>query len=697
MGETVGYRVTGDVALLTIGNPPVNALAHAVRAGLATGLERAGDDPEVRAIVICAKGRTFPAGADITEFGKPSQAPNLPTVCAMIDMCEKPVVAALHGTPRGGGVELALACHARVASAATTIGLPEVKLGLLPGAGGTQRVPRLIGAKAALDLILSGDPMTAKQALAAGLIDAVSDKEPVKDAVDLALRMADGEVPRKDLQDSPYLADPQSWLAAVAERRASLSGSPLKAPKRIVDCIEVGALMPLEAGMKFERAAFEDLVKSDQSAALRHVFFAERTAIKQPQLAGATPRTIRQIGIVGAGLMGAGITVACLDAGYNVTLVERDIDTLEAGVERIIDIYDRAVDKGRMKADARDQRIARLSGHTDPGAMADADLIVEAVVEDARTKEGVFRTLGRIAKPGAILATNTSYLDIRPLAAASGRPEDVIGLHFFSPAHVMPLLEIIPTDDSAKDVQATAFALARQLRKIGVRSGMTDGFIGNRVNSAYRQAAEFMLEDGASVVEIDTAMRDFGFPMGPFEVSDLAGLDIAWARRQRLAATRNPSARYVAIPDRLCELGRLGRKVGRGWYTYPRGARSGQVDPEVTAIIAEERVFQGIEPQKFSREDIQQQCLAAMVNEGAKLLDEGVARCPSDIDVVMIHGFAYPRWRGGPMQTADAEGLFKIKRDLERLAREEPLFWTPSPRFDELVKNGLGFASLNPK
>ncbi|MEO0655605.1 MAG: 3-hydroxyacyl-CoA dehydrogenase NAD-binding domain-containing protein, partial [Pseudomonadota bacterium] len=600
-------------------------------------------------------------------------------------------------TALGGGFELALAAHARVAEARAVVGLPEVKLGLLPGAGGTQRLPRLAGVGPALDIMLSGEPVAARAAYELGLVDAVVTEDVLGAAITLAGRLADQEVPPLRARErEPARKDPAAWAKAIAERRKVLESSPVLAPKKIIDCVEAVQLLPFDAAMHFERAAFEDLLASDQSAAMRHAFFAERRAAKLPELAGVAPHQIGRIGVLGGGLMGAGVTVACLDAGFPVILVEKDIEALEAGVERVIDIYDRLVARKKLTAEVRDERVGRLSGRVEIEAMAEADFIIEAVVENADVKHQIFAELNAVTRPGTILATNTSYLDINDIAQASGRPAMVVGLHFFSPAQVMRLVEVVPGKVTSPEVTATAFALARKLGKIAVRAGVTDGFIGNRILSAYRKAAEYLLEDGASVVDIDSAMRDFGFPLGPFQVSDLAGLDIAWARRQRLASTRDPDERYVTIPDRLCELGRLGRKVGRGWYAYPRdGDRMGEVDPEVTAIIAEERLFQGIRARSFAPEEIQQRCMLAMANEGARLLVEGIARRPSDIDVVMMHGFAYPRWHGGPMKSADLMGLFKVRKALQALAEDAPHLWLPAPIFDDLIKNGKTFNALN--
>ncbi|MEL6644143.1 MAG: 3-hydroxyacyl-CoA dehydrogenase NAD-binding domain-containing protein [Pseudomonadota bacterium] len=697
MGDPVRYHISDGVAVLTIANPPVNALSHPVRAKLHSLIERCSVDGNIKAIVIAAEGRTFPAGADISEFGKKAEQPLLPDLCSTIEAIEKPVVAAIHGTALGGGFEIALAAHARVADARAVVGLPEVKLGLIPGAGGTQRAPRLAGAAAALDMMLSGDPVPATKAQEWGLVDAVSQDDVVAAAVTLAGRLADQEVPPlRACEREPARKDPGAWANEIARRRKALENSPVIAPKRIVDCVEAVQLLPFDAALAFERAAFEDVLKSDQSAALRHAFFAERRAAKQPDLAGVAPHNIEKIGIVGGGTMGSGIAVACLDAGLPVILVEKDIEALEAAVERVIDIYDRQVARKKLSPEARDKRVANLNGHPELGALAEADLIVETVPEDAKLKHDVFAKLNAIARPGTILATNTSYLDLNEIAQASGRPAMVVGLHFFSPAQIMRLIEVVPGAVTSPEVTATAFALARRLGKIGVRAGVTDGFVGNRVLAAYRQAAEYLLEDGASVQEIDNAMRAFGFPLGPFQVADLAGLDIAWARRRRLAATRDPAQRYVTIPDRLCELGRLGRKVGRGWYIYPRGGnRLGEVDPEVTSIINEERLFQGIKPRSFTADEIQRRCLLAMINEGTRLLEEGIALRPSDIDVVMMHGFAFPRWRGGPMKAADIIGLMQVRKEMQALAESDRFFWRPAELLTELIKNGRNFETLN--
>ncbi len=696
MGSQVEYRVEGRIAVLSIVNPPVNALGQAVRAGLAEAVGRAGADPGADAVVIIGQGRTFPAGADINEFGAAPLEPALPDVCTMIEACPKPVVAALHGTALGGGFEVALACHYRLAEESAVVGFPEVTLGVLPGAGGTQRTPRLAGAEAALELMLGGRPVSADRAAELGLVDGVVEGDLESAAISYAQALLDeGLGPRPTSEATAGFADPAGFTAIVAKRREAVAKGPLDAPRRIVDCVEAALVLPFETGLEFERAAFEDLVSSDQAAALRHMFFAERRAAKFPGVEGVAPRPVRTIGVVGGGTMGVGIAVALLDGDFEVTLLERDAELLEGAVTRIVDTMDRSVTRGRMTAAVRDQRLDRLDGALDYATMSDCDMVIEAVYEDMDAKKRVFGQLVRVLRPGAILATNTSYLDIDLLAAGTGRAQDVIGLHFFSPANIMRLLEIVVAGETAPDVVATALAVARRLGKMPVRSSVSDGFVANRVLVAYRKAAEELLEDGASVAQVDAAMRAFGFPLGPFQVADLAGLDISWARRKRLAPTRDPAERYVAIGDILCEAGRMGRKSGLGYYAYTPEAPIGAEDPEVTAIIEAERVRKGITPTRFTLSEIVRRCLLAMANEGARILEDGVALRPSDIDVAMVHGFAFPRWRGGPMKWADLGGLARVRQDLEALVEQDPALWTPSPLFAELVKTGRTFDSLN--
>lgn len=704
MADVVETVTLDDVALVTIDNPPVNALGQAVRQGLIDAIDAAQANPAIRAIVLIGAGGTFPAGADIREFaqfdsGAPAPEPWLPQVCNRIEACGKPVVAALHGTALGGGFEVALAAHWRVAHPAARMGFPEVNLGLVPGAGGTQRAPRLAGAKVALDLMLSGKPIRATEALATGLIDEIAEHDLIDTALARARTMADaaaaGHPPVPTSNRTEGTRDPAAYEAEVRARRAKVANPNIIAPSKIVDCVEAALLLPTETGRAFENAAFGDCLTSPASIGLRHAFLAERRVAKVPELARATAREVAQVGVIGGGLMGAGIASALLGAGLSVVMIERDHDALAKGLERVAVIHQRAVDKGRLTEAARDAEWDRLNGGTDMSVLAGADLVIEAVFEDFDVKAGVFRALDQVLKPGAILATNTSYLDIDALAATVSRPSDVIGLHFFSPANVMKLVEVVVGKATADDVVATGFALAKRLGKIAVRAGNIDGFIGNRILSAYRTATDFLLEDGATPAQIDAAMRSFGFPVGPYQVIDMAGLEISWARRKRLAATRDPGARYVDIGDLMCEAGWIGQKSGRGYYVYENGARSGVENPDVLALIAAERDRKGIIARDISADEIRRRALAAMVNEGAHLLQAGIALRPSDIDMVMLFGYGFPRWRGGPMKAADQAGLVQIRKDLQSFAEGEPEFWEPSPLLLDLIKTGRNFGSLN--
>lgn len=695
MTAQVHYDVTDGIALIRISNPPVNALSQAVRQGLIDAFERADADDSVGAIVLAAEGKTFPAGADVREFGRPRAAPILSDVCTRIEACKKPVLAAIHGHALGGGFELALACHYRIALHDATMGLPEVNLGVLPGGGGTQRVPRIIGANAALDLMITGKPITADRAEELGLIEKVIHKNLDRAALASARNMiAQGTATRPTRDRSEGFADPVTFTEAVRSWRARVAGNFVPSVRRIVDCVEAALLLPFEAGVALERQCFDDCETGPEATALRHAFFAERRAAKVPELDGARVREVSSIGVVGAGTMGTGIAISCLDAGFPVTLVERDDDGLGRGVARIRDNYEKSVGKGRIEQATADDCMSRLHGTTDMARLSQVDLVIEAVFEDEAVKRDVFAQLDKVMRPGAILATNTSYLDIDALAATISRPQDVVGYHFFSPAHIMKLLEIVVGEKTHRDVVATGFALARKLRKVPVRAGVADGFIGNRILAAYRLAADFMLEDGASPARIDAAMRAYGFPVGPYQVLDMAGLDISWARRKRLAATRDPNDRYVAIGDRMCEEGWFGQKAGRGYYVHGHGL--GPVENhDALAIVEDERRKKGITPRDFPVDEIQQRCLNAMVNEGARLLDEGIALRPSDIDVVMLYGYGFPRFRGGPMMAADQRGLLSVKNALASYQTEEPKFWAPSPLFDELIKNGRHFSDLN--
>ena len=679
--DIVRLERDGEIALVTIDNPPVNATGQAVRAGLVAIAATIASDPTMRGAVLLCAGRTFVAGADITEFGKPAQPPTLRDATAALARLEKPVVAVLHGTALGGGLELALACHYRVIDASGQVGLPEVTLGIIPGAGGTQRLPRLIGAVAALDLITSGRRVAATEALSLGLVDAITEGNRVAFALAFLRARLDRPVPRLDERPFPALAAGE--IAAL--RSAVARKSPgQEAPVQAITVAESSAGLDLQAGLDVEQAAFETLRTSPQSLALRHIFFAERAIAKVP--GGGAPRALDTIGVVGGGTMGAGIVAACLLAGLRVCLVERDAAALETGRARVDAILGESVKRGKLTAaDHAAIGTTRLRCADEMAALAEADIVIEAVFEAMEVKREVFRALDAVARPGAVLATNTSYLDVASIAAATGRPADVIGLHFFSPAHIMKLVEIVVPDGAAPDAVATGFALAKRLGKLGVWAGNREGFIGNRILSAYRRTADHMVEDGASPEAVDAAFRDLGFPMGVFAMQDLAGLDIGWATRKRLAPTRDPAERYVAISDRICEQGWFGRKSGRGYYVYESGTPT--PNPEIDAIVAAERHHKGIVPRAFASDEIQRRVLLAMANEGARLLDEGVALRAGDIDVVMVNGYGFPRWRGGPMHAAEAHGLAVTKAGLDALRHEDPL-WHTAPLLERLVERG---------
>lgn len=696
MNSVVKYTVRDGIAVITINNQPVNALGFDVRDGLINAINAANNNGDVSAILLRAQGRTFPAGADIKEFGLPPRAPSLPDVCNTIENSSKPVVAAIHGTTLGGGFELALAAHYRIAHKDTKVGFPEVNLGLLPGAGGTQRLPRLSGGLPALNLIMTGKQVNAQFALKRNMIDAISEDNLLMDGLKMALKLGQRKTPitaTKDRRDG--MQDPVSYQKVMRMRRSELPDDGMFVPGKIIDCVEAALLLPFESGLAFEREMFEDCLASEQSKALRHVFIAERKAAKIPELETGTARDVKTVGIVGGGLMGAGIAVVMLTAGMTVKMIERDQESLHLGLSRIKAILDGNLSSGRITKGAHEAQLNHLSGTLDYNDFADVDLAIEAIFEDKTAKENVFKNLNNVLRDDAILATNTSYLDIDELAQTVDRPENVIGLHFFSPAHIMKLLEVVVAGKTSPDVVATGFALAKSIRKIPVRAGVTDGFIGNRIFKAYRAAVEFIVEDGASPYQVDAAMRAFGFKLGPFQVFDLAGLDIAWAQRKRAAATRDPKARYVSFADKICEKNWFGRKTGQGYYTYEKGVQIGKEDPRVLEIIVAERKAQNIQPRAFTDKEIQDRVLAAMINEGARLLDEKIALRPSDIDVVMIHGYGFPRWRGGPMKQADIRGLIYVQSKLRALEKEEPLFWKPSGLIGDLMKNGKGFDALN--
>ncbi len=688
----------GDLLVVTIDNPPVNALGVDVRRGLAAAIGAAESDAGVKAVLIVGAGRNFIAGADIREFGQTPQPPSLPEVCAAIENCSKPVVAAIHGAALGGGLEVALAAHYRLAVPSAKLGLPEVALGLLPGSGGTQRAPRLIGAKAALELILSGRHVGAKEALSLGLVDRLAEgSDALAAGLAYAEKLVAAKAPVRRTRDAQGLADAEASRAALEAARADTARKSrgLFSPMKIIEAVEAALTKPFDEGMKIERQLFLQCIDSPQRAGLIHAFFAEREVLKAPETKAAKPRPLDTAGIVGGGTMGAGIAVAMLDAGMPVTMIERDETQLARGRANVEKVYDGLVKKGRMTPEAKAAVMARFDGSTRYDALAKVDIVVEAVFEDIEVKKAVFAELDRVCKPGCVLATNTSYLDIDQIAASISRPGDVVGLHFFSPANIMKLLEIVVPAKVSADVVATGFELAKKLKKVPVRAGVCDGFIGNRILAVYRQAADHMMEDGASPYDIDAAVRAFGYPMGPFQVSDLAGGDIGWATRKRKAATRDPKARYVQVADRICERGWFGQKTQRGYYLYPEGARTGQPDPEVLAIIDAERQRAGVTPRKFSEDEIMRRYMAAMINEGANVVHQRIALRPLDVDVTFLYGYGFPRFRGGPMKYADTVGLPKVLADIREFAKEDPVFWKPSPLLVELVERGADFASLN--
>ena len=695
--SVVQTRLDGEVLVVSIHNPPVNALGQAVRAGLLAAVEQAAADAAVKALLIVGEGKAFIAGADIREFGKPAMPPSLPEVCNAIEASPKLVVAAIHGPALGGGLEVALSAHYRLALPKALLGLPEVNLGLLPGAGGTQRAPRVMGVKAATELMLSGKHLSAKAAAAAGLVDQLVDGDDVT-AAGLAYTrdlLAAGAPVRRtrdiEITDKVGALAELEALAIDTAKKARGLFSPLK----IIECAKAAVNLPFEQGLAHERALFVQCLESPQRQGLIHAFFAERETAKIPEAKAAAPRAFAKLAIIGGGTMGAGITVAALDAGYPVIMVERDAESIARGQANVEKVYNGLIAKGRLTEEGKAAIMARYTASTSYDDLQDVDLVIEAVFEDLEVKKAVFKELDRVCKPGAVLATNTSYLDIDAIADATARPQDVIGLHFFSPANIMKLLEIVVPAKVSADVVATAFELAKKLKKVPVRAGVCDGFIGNRILAVYKQAADYLMEDGASPYEIDAAVRGFGYPMGPFQVTDLAGGDIGWATRKRRAATRDPKARYVEVADRICENGWFGQKTGRGFYLYPQGARVGQPDPEVLAIVDAERAKKGVTPRQFTPEEIMRRYMAAMVNEGAKVVEEGIALRPLDVDVTFISGYGFPRWRGGPMKWADMQGLDKILADIQAFEQEDPLFWKPAALLKKLVAEGKNFDSLN--
>lgn len=682
----VSLRREDGIAVITIDNPPVNALSQAVRQGLAEAIESIATDTTVRGVILICAGKTFVAGADIREFGKPPAPPMLRDVITRLEALDKPIVAAIHGTALGGGFELALGCHYRVMDRHAVVGLPEVTLGIIPGAGGTQRLPRLIGMAASIDMITSGRRADATEALKLGIADAIAEGDLLTGTKDILA--AKTGLPISRLSGRPPTTAFPAVFAKVRKQVAARARGQIS-PVRALDLLQETASSDFAHGMAREAEVFAELRNSDQARALRHIFFAEREISKIPET-DAKPRSVAQLGVIGGGLMGTGIAAAALLAGLNVTLVERDAASADLAKGRALGLLRASVERGKLaQADYDAIAAGRLRSTAFYADLKSADLVIEAAFEDIAVKQSIFRELDKVTGPDAILATNTSYLDVGAIAAVTARPENVIGLHFFSPAHIMKLLEVVVPPEARAEAVATGFALARLLGKIPVRAGVCDGFIGNRILSAYRKQAEYLMEDGASPAEIDAAFRSFGLPMGVFEMQDMAGLDIIWANRKALAPRRDPRERYVRIVDLICERGHFGRKTGRGYYNY--AGKSPVPDEEALAIIAEERRRKGIKPHSFTSDEIMDRILLAMINEGARILDEGIALRSSDIDVVMVNGYGFPRWRGGPMFMADQMGTAEVLRRIEAHARDDAWFWRPSVLLKRLAGTGSSF------
>jgi 3-hydroxyacyl-CoA dehydrogenase len=694
----VYFERRGEVAVLQVDNPPVNGLNLAMRRGIVAGLQRARNDPKVKVIAITGTGKVFSGGADIREFNTPAQTaePHLLQVIDAVEGSSKPVIAAINGVCMGGGLELSLACHYRVATPNAALGLPEVKIGLLPGAGGTQRLPRAVGAELALQMIVSGEPIGAEAALKAGLVDRIVAADTFQGVLDFAQELVGRRThPRLRAARAllPPKADAESFFKAARARVGKQARGQIS-PMKCIDAVEAAVRLPFEEGVKIERAMFLELVASEQSKALRHAFFAERAAAKIAGLPEDTPtRRIERAAVIGFGTMGGGIAMSFANAGIPVTVLEMSQEALDKGLALCRRNWEASAQKGRMTAQQVEQRMALLSPTQRYEDLASADIVIEAVFEDLAVKQKVFRDLDRVAKPGAILATNTSTLDINRIAAVTRRPADVLGTHFFSPANVMRLLEVVRGAATAPDVLATVMKLARPLKKVAVVSGVCDGFIGNRMLEHYVRQSLFLLEEGASPQQVDKALTDFGMAMGIFAVGDLAGLDIGYAIRQRRYREK-PDVRYPRIADRVVELGRLGQKTGKGWYRYEPGSRAPQADPEIDQLIDAYRQEIGVTPRAISDEEIVQRCIFALVNEAARILAEGIAQRASDIDVVYLTGYGFPAWRGGPMYYAESVGLPKVVQAMQRFAAlpgADAPFWQPAPLLAQCAASGRRF------
>jgi len=690
------YSVRGGTAVITLNNPPVNAMGHAVRQELAAHLDAAWADPQVQSIVVIGAGKLFCGGADVKAFNTPASRaePSSRTIVKRIEESAKPVIAAIHGSALGLGLEFAMGCHYRIAQRGAKLGLPEVKLGLLPGGGGTQRLPRLAGVEAALGMILEGNPVDADAALKIGLVDEVAAGELLPAALEFAARVAArGEHPVASRRQALPPAEPGWFEAQRGKIAASRRGLP--APLECLACIEAAVTRPFDEGMAFERERFDVLVNGTESKALRHLFLAERAAAKIADLPADTPvGEVRQVAVIGAGTMGSGIAMSFASAGIPVAMLETKQEALDRGLATIRKNYAGTVAKGKLAQAEAEARIARIETTLDFARMADADLVIEAVFEDMDVKKDLFRKLDATCKAGAILATNTSRLDVNEIAASTSRPASVIGLHFFSPANVMRLVEVVRGKATAPQVIATSMAVARRVGKLPVLVGVCDGFVGNRMVAQYAREAEFLLEEGATPEQVDGALKKFGLAMGRFAMSDLAGLDISWASRKRAAATRPAHLRYSKVADRLCELGRFGQKTGAGFYRYEAGSRTPIPDPLVSQIVDECAREAGIQRRTIGDEEIVERCIYALVNEGAKVLEEGIAQRACDIDLIYVNGYGFPAWRGGPMFYAETVGLKKVYERVREFHEQQGEFWKPAPLLKKLAEEGKGFKDL---
>jgi 3-hydroxyacyl-CoA dehydrogenase len=688
--EAVSLEKQGDIGILWIDNPPVNALGYAVRKGMADGITMAMADDEIKAVVVICKGRTFCAGADIREFGKPPKAPHLPDVLTVFDQCGKPIVAAIHGTAFGGGLETALSSHFRIAVPSAQFGLPEVKLGLLPGAGGTQRLPRLIGPEKALPMIATGNPIGAAQALKEGLIDEIVEGDLGTAAVAFARKVLAEKRPLRQvsaMNEKVEAARDKPEIFADYRKQLARAARGFEAPQACVKAVEGAVHKSFAEGCAYERELFTQLMSGSQSAAQRYYFFAERQVAKIPDIPAETPKLdIRKVGIIGAGTMGGGIAMNFVNAGIPVVLVESQQAFLERGLGTIKKNYDITAAKGKMSTDDVDRRMGLITGTLAMEDLADVDLVIEAVFEDMDLKKEIFGKLDAICKKEAILATNTSYLDVNEIAAQTGRPESVLGLHFFSPANVMRLLEVVRGAKTSRIVMATALDLAKRIKKIAVVVGVCYGFAGNRMFAQRRRESEKLILEGAPPAQVDKVVYAFGFPMGPFVLYDLIGNDLGWSKERSTSST---------IREMLCEQGRFGLKAGKGFYNYEKGSRTPMPAPEVDQLIIDFSRKKGYDRRSISDEEILQRCIYPIINEGAKILEEKIAVRPSDLDVIWINGYGWPLYRGGPMFYADLVGLDKVLAAMQKFQAQHGDDFKPAALLEQLVKEGKGFKDLN--